>query len=79
MNIKYDDWEVRSVCSGCGYNVESPFVGNAWFTNEEFPVCPKCGKHKSFESKAMRKKYTLVEGKGFWKWLNHWEESWELK
>jgi len=65
------DWKIKSVCSNCGYTVEdSPLSGDSWFTNQHFPVCPKCGKRDAFISKTIKEKF--VRGDKWWK-PGHWE------
>jgi hypothetical protein len=77
--IERGNWQVRSVCTGCGYNAEIAPFGNAWFTNSSIPVCPKCGEYEPFEAVRMRNIRTFIEGEGFLGKLfgGRWEESWE--
>jgi NAD-dependent SIR2 family protein deacetylase len=78
--VVYGEWQVRSVCSGCGENIESPSFGDEWFTNQKYPVCPKCGAYSPFVGKTMRTVGTWVKDDGFWgKFFGHWVTNWEEK
>jgi hypothetical protein len=49
----YGKWVVRSVCHKCDHNIESPSFGDTWFTDNDYPVCPKCGTHHPWVAKTM--------------------------